>query len=80
MIIPEMVGGNGVRFTRLGTTVGEDAGGGRVAGGRVAGGRITVEVGSDNTGCPTGVGKTVVGSGGVGEWETSAVGDNALAW
>jgi hypothetical protein len=75
MTMPETVGGNGVKFTAVGPTVGEEAGGGRVAEGL-----IPVEVGSDDPGWVTDVGNAVAGLVGVGECDESIVGDTALAW
>jgi hypothetical protein len=74
MTIPETVGGSGVKLIGVGTTVAEEVGGRMVVEGVIAG-----EVGSDDTGCLTEVGKTFAGSVGVGECEASVVGDNALA-
>ena len=73
--IPETVGGNGVKFTRVGATVGE-----AVGGGRVAEERFPVEVGSDDPGWVTEVGNAVAGLVGVGECDETVVGDTALAW
>jgi hypothetical protein len=75
MTIPETVGGSGVKLTGVGTTVAE-----AVGGWRVADGMIPVEVGSDDTGWLTEVGKTVAGPVGVGECDASVVVYNALAW
>jgi hypothetical protein len=74
MIIPETVVGSGVKFTRVGTTVGEDAGSRIVAEGMIPG-----EVGSEDTDRVTEVGKIVAGPAGVGECAASVVGDSALA-